>query len=115
MTHDECCHPLERGDPGFVDGHVASAPRHDECCITSGFTRHHERMRSYLGWMATSLARSSPGIVAWIEIRAKSSTLLVKNLIFGQFNNLTQHCIFEFVQYTKNSVANDKIQKNLPE
>jgi hypothetical protein len=37
------------------------------------------------------------------------------NLIAGQFNNLTQHCIFEFVQYTKNSVANDKIQKNLPE
>ena len=39
----------------------------------------------------------------------------MRGLSIGQFNNLTQHCIFEFVQYTKNSVANDKIQKNLPE
>jgi len=29
-----------------INGHVAYAPCHDECSITSGFTRHHERMRS---------------------------------------------------------------------
>ncbi len=30
----------------------------------------------------------------------------------GQFNNLAQHCIFEFIQKYKASVANDKIPQN---
>jgi hypothetical protein len=30
----------------------------------------------------------------------------------GQFKNLAQHCIFEFVQKYKTSVANDKIPQN---
>ena len=47
-------------------------------------------------------------------IRESQKVLLgcLVKLIAGQFNNLAQHCIFEFIQKYKASVANDKIPQN---